>query len=57
MSIASLIAVYYCHRCGWQVNALNLSVASQKLSIFDATWDLIDRLDLEVPHSAKYHDT
>ena len=41
--------VYCCHSCGSQGNALDLWAAAKKLSIFDAAWDLIDRLSLEAP--------
>ncbi len=41
--------VYCCHSCGSQGNALDLWAATQGLSIFDAAWDLIERLDLTAP--------
>lgn len=40
---------YICHRCGSQGNALDLWAATQNLPLFEAAWDLIDRLGIEAP--------
>ncbi|MEO8271090.1 MAG: transposase [Aureliella sp.] len=40
---------FCCHRCGAQGNALDLWATSQNLTLFDATWDLIERLRLDPP--------
>ena len=41
--------VYCCHSCGSEGNALDLWAATQNMSLFDASWDLIERLGLEAP--------
>ena len=40
---------YICHRCGSQGNALDLWASTQNLPLFDAAWDLIERLGIEAP--------
>lgn len=40
---------YICHRCGSQGNALDLWAATQSLPLFEAAWDLIERLGIEAP--------
>lgn len=41
--------VYCCHRCGSQGNALDLWAAANDLPIFEAAWDLIERLRIDPP--------
>ncbi len=41
--------MYICHRCGSQGNALDLWAATQNLALFDAAWDLIERLGIAAP--------
>lgn len=41
--------VYCCHRCGSQGNALDLWAAAQNMPLFEAAWDLVDRLAIEPP--------
>ncbi len=41
--------VYICHRCGSQGNALDLCASTQNLPLFNAAWDLIERLGIEAP--------
>ncbi len=40
---------YCCHRCGSEGNVLDLWAATQNLPLFDAAWNLVDRLGIDPP--------